>query len=213
MSQTRTFGLQLRQWRNQAGLSLRELQDAVGITMGHLSRIERGHRPPPGVDKLDKLAAALGLPNEVLYEAAGRPPIGTDRLGAAVVFGQALRAWRNKANMTQRQVQDATGIPAMRLSRIENGLVTPPHSELDQLATALAVPRAELYKAAGRLPPTPGGPVDAVDAILADPILSEQEKAYLVHGLILLRSRHARHREYGRRPAQRPTGRRRRRGG
>jgi transcriptional regulator with XRE-family HTH domain len=193
MSQARTFGLQLRQWRTQAGLSLRELGTAVGRTEGNLSRIERGHLPPPRVVILDKLAAALGLPNEVLYDAAGRLPAGADQQTATDGLGQAIRAWRNKAGLSQQQVQDATGIPAMRLSRIERGLVTPPSSVLDQLAATLAVPRAELYKATGRRLPRSGQPVDAVDAIMADPILSEQEKAYLVHGLILLRSRHARH--------------------
>jgi transcriptional regulator with XRE-family HTH domain len=94
--------------------------------------------------------------------------------------------------MTLQQVEDTTGIRAMRLSRIERGLVTPPDSVPDQLATTLAVPRPDFYKAAGRRPPSSGQPADAVDAIMADPILSEQEKAYLVHGLILLRSRHAR---------------------
>jgi cytoskeletal protein RodZ len=34
MSQARTFGLLLRQWRTQAGLSLRQLQDAVGMSAG-----------------------------------------------------------------------------------------------------------------------------------------------------------------------------------
>jgi hypothetical protein len=82
------------------------------------------------------------------------------------------------------------------------------NSELDQLATTLAVPRADLYTAAGRLPPTRGHPADAVDAIMADPILTPQEKAALVQLLILLRSRHARHREYGRQPEQRPVARR-----
>jgi hypothetical protein len=70
----------------------------------------------------------------------------------------------------------------MRLSRIERGLVSPPDSVLDQLATTLRVPRADLYKAAGRLLPGSDRPVEAVDAIMADSVLSEQEKAYLVHG-------------------------------
>jgi transcriptional regulator with XRE-family HTH domain len=214
MSRTLPFGLLLRQWRNQAGLSLRELGIAVGRTKGNLSRIERGHLPPPPVEILDKLAAALGVPNETLYEAAGQPSVGADQPTAAEEFGQAVQAWRNKAGLTQRQVQDATGIPAMRLSRIERGLVVPSDSDLDQLATPLGVPRAALYKAASRRPPTRGGrAVDAVDAIMADPILTAQEKGALVHLLILLRSRHARHREYRPQPAQRPAGRRRRRGG
>jgi transcriptional regulator with XRE-family HTH domain len=213
MNRTPPFGLLLRQWRNQAGLSLRELGIAVGRSKGNLSRIERGHLPPPPVVILDKLAAALGVSNETLYEAAGQPSADADQPTAAEEFGRAVQAWRNKARMTQRQVQDATGIPAMRLSRIERGLLTPAASDLDQLATTLAVPRAALYKAAGRRPPRSGRPVDAIDAIMADPVLTPQEQAALVQLLILLRSRHARHPEYRPQPAQRPAGRRRRRGG
>lgn len=105
MSRARTFGLVLRQWRNQAGLSLRELQDAVGRSAGHLSRIERGHVPPPRVDELDKLAVALGVPNEVIYEAAGRPSAGDDQRSAAEAFGQAVTAWRDKAGMSLDQAR------------------------------------------------------------------------------------------------------------
>jgi transcriptional regulator with XRE-family HTH domain len=87
MGQARTFGLLLRQWRNQTGLSLQELGLADGMSKDHLSRIERGHVPPPRVDPLDKLAAVLGLPNEVLYEAARRPSAGADQESAAAAFG------------------------------------------------------------------------------------------------------------------------------
>jgi transcriptional regulator with XRE-family HTH domain len=213
MSQARPFGVQLRQWRTQAGLSLQQVGSAVGRSTGNLSRIERGHVRPPGADTLDRLAAVLGVPSRELHEAAERPSADGEQRSAAEAFGQALRAWRAKAGMSLRRVEDATGIKAMRLSRIERGLVTPRDFELDQLATTLAVPRAALYQAAGRLPPRSGRPVDAVEAILADPVLTEPEKAWLVGGLILLRSRHARHPEYGHQPAQRPAGHQRRRGG
>src|SRR6266545_4499827 len=79
VSPTETFGDVLKHWRTRAGLSLHELEAAVGMSATNLSRIERGLVGPPTADWLDKLADALGAPRGRLYRAAGRiPPAGED---------------------------------------------------------------------------------------------------------------------------------------
>ena len=74
VSPTETFGDVLKYWRGRAGLSLHQLEEAVGMSATNLSRIERGLVGPPTAEWLDKLAAALGAPRSRLYRAAGRIP-------------------------------------------------------------------------------------------------------------------------------------------
>jgi transcriptional regulator with XRE-family HTH domain len=109
----------------------------------------------------------------------------------AATFGQVLKYWRTQAGHSLRHVEAASGMSATNLSRIERGLVgPPPNFVLDRLAAAIGVERAELYKAAGRLPPDEGeGKRGVVEVIMADPDLTEEQKAYLVQGFRLLREK------------------------
>jgi transcriptional regulator with XRE-family HTH domain len=109
----------------------------------------------------------------------------------AATFGQVLKAWRTQAGRSLRAVEAASGMSATNLSRIERGLIgPPPNFVLDRLAAAIGVERAELYKAAGRLPPDDEeGRRGVVEAIMADPDLTEEQKAYLVQGFRLLRDK------------------------
>jgi transcriptional regulator with XRE-family HTH domain len=109
----------------------------------------------------------------------------------AATFGQVLKYWRTQAGHSLRDMEAASGMSATNLSRIERGLIgPPPNFVLDRLAAAIGVERAELYKAAGRLPPDDEeGRRGVVEAIMADPDLTEEQKAYLVQGFRLLREK------------------------
>ncbi len=109
----------------------------------------------------------------------------------AATFGQVLKYWRTQAGRSLRDMEAASGMSATNLSRIERGLIgPPPNFILDKLAAAIGVARAELYNAAGRLPPgDEEGRRGVVEAIMADPELTEEQKAYLVHGFKLLREK------------------------
>jgi transcriptional regulator with XRE-family HTH domain len=109
----------------------------------------------------------------------------------AATFGQVLKYWRTQAGRSLRDMEAASGMSATNLSRIERGLIgPPPNFILDKLAAAIGVARAELYNAAGRLPPgDEEGKRGVVEAIMADPELTEEQKAYLVHGFKLLREK------------------------
>ena len=106
-------------------------------------------------------------------------------------FGQVLRYWRTQAGRSLRDVEAATGMSATNLSRIERGLVAPPPNfVLDQLAAAVGVARAVLYRAAGRIPPdNKRGKTDVIEAIMADSELTAEQKAFLVQGVRLLRAK------------------------
>ena len=106
-------------------------------------------------------------------------------------FGQVLKSWRTQTGRSLRDVGAASGMSATNLSRIERGLIgPPPNFVLDKLAAAIGVERAVLYNAAGRLPPDDEeAKRGVVEAIMADPDLTEEQKAYLVQGFKLLREK------------------------
>lgn len=64
------FGDFVREARAKAGVPLRELADAVGISAPQLSRVERGQRPPPMPDVVAKVAAELGVDPKPILELA-----------------------------------------------------------------------------------------------------------------------------------------------
>jgi transcriptional regulator with XRE-family HTH domain len=70
-SERKPLGDRLRELRNQAGLSLRDVERMHGINSGYLSQLERNEiaRPTPAV--LQKVAAAYDEPVGVLMRWAG----------------------------------------------------------------------------------------------------------------------------------------------
>jgi PTS system nitrogen regulatory IIA component len=64
------FGATLRLLRTNAGWTLRELAERLGVSNTYLSRVENGHDAPPTPDRLADLAGILGLPAGKLIELA-----------------------------------------------------------------------------------------------------------------------------------------------
>jgi transcriptional regulator with XRE-family HTH domain len=72
-----SFGQRLRRWRNEQGLTLREVSERSGISVTYLSDLERGKLVNPTLETLTALAAALEVSlNELLGvdERANREP-------------------------------------------------------------------------------------------------------------------------------------------
>ena len=91
------IGAYIREQREQARISLRQLADSAGISNPYLSQIERGLRRP-SADILQQIAKGLRISAEALYVQAGfledRPP------------GSAVRdAVLTDAELTERQKQ------------------------------------------------------------------------------------------------------------
>lgn len=66
------FGATLRLLRTDAGLTLRELAERVGVSSAYLSRVENGHDAPPSPDRLATIARAFNLPAATLIALADR---------------------------------------------------------------------------------------------------------------------------------------------
>jgi len=75
------FGATLRLLRVDAGFSLRELADRLGVSNAYLSRVENGHDAAPTPDRLVAIARTFGLPPTMLIELADRmKPLAADYL-------------------------------------------------------------------------------------------------------------------------------------
>lgn len=92
----RDIGIYIREQRNNAKISLRQLAKAAGVSNPYLSQIERGlRRPSAGI--LQQIAKGLRISAEALYVQAG---ILDERAGGPVV--DAVVA---DTTLTERQKQ------------------------------------------------------------------------------------------------------------
>jgi transcriptional regulator with XRE-family HTH domain len=120
----------------------------------------------------------------------GRYPAARDAtVSPTETFGDVLKYWRGRAGLSLHQLEEAVGMSATNLSRIERGLVGPPTAEwLDKLAAALDAPRSRLYRAAGRIPPSEEHDrADVIEAIITDPDFTQEEKSFLVSAVKFVR--------------------------
>ena len=92
-----TIGDYIRQQREQAKISLRQLADQAGVSNPYLSQIERGLRKP-SADILQQIAKGLRISAEALYVQAG---ILEDRPGESGVRSALL----TDPQLTERQKQ------------------------------------------------------------------------------------------------------------
>ena len=92
-----SIGDYIRQQREQAGKSVRQLAEAAGISNPYLSQVERGLRKP-SADILQQIAKGLRISAEALYVQAG---ILEDRPGDSGVRAALL----TDPQLTERQKQ------------------------------------------------------------------------------------------------------------
>lgn len=66
------------------------------------------------------------------------------------VLGGVIRATRHEAGLSQSEVEYMSGIPKARLSRYENGHVTPSLASLERIAKGLGTLPSDMLRRAGR---------------------------------------------------------------
>src|SRR3954453_3107134 len=93
-------------------------------------------------------------------------------------IGEYIKQQRNNAKISLRQLAKLAGVSNPYLSQVERGLRKPSAEILQQIAKGLRISAEALYIQAGILEQRQGGPV--VDAVLADPGLSERQKQVLL---------------------------------
>lgn len=97
---------------------------------------------------------------------------------AAQDIGSFIRAQREAAQVSVRQLAEKAGVSNPYLSQIERGLRKPSADVLNQIAKALRVSAEVLYVRAGILEPSETGEVR--DAIIADTAITERQKQVLL---------------------------------
>jgi transcriptional regulator with XRE-family HTH domain len=106
------------------------------------------------------------------------PPISVHDLG------DYLREQRHTAELSLRQLSEVAGVSNPYLSQIERGLKKPSAEILQSLAKALRISAESLYVRAGFLEERDdldlAGHVDVQAAVLADPKLSNRQRAVLL---------------------------------
>jgi transcriptional regulator with XRE-family HTH domain len=93
----RELGEYIREQRESAKVSLRQLAKLAGVSNPYLSQIERGLRKP-SAEILQQIAKGLRISAETLYVRAG---ILEERIGDSDVAAAILR----DVNLTERQKQ------------------------------------------------------------------------------------------------------------
>ena len=97
---------------------------------------------------------------------------------AAQDIGSFIRAQREAAQVSVRQLAEKAGVSNPYLSQIERGLRKPSAEVLNQIAKALRVSAEVLYIRAGIL--EPGDPSAVRDAIVNDVAITERQKQVLL---------------------------------
>lgn len=93
-------------------------------------------------------------------------------------LGGYIRAQRNNAQISLRQLAKLAGVSNPYLSQVERGLRKPSAEILQQIAKGLRISAEALYVQAGILERPDAGPV--FEAVQADPELSERQKQVLL---------------------------------
>ena len=70
-------------------------------------------------------------------------------------LGKAVRFLRETKAMSQRELDDASGIDATEISRLEKGKSNPTHETLQRLAKGLDVPCSQIFAGAPERDPRP----------------------------------------------------------
>lgn len=97
---------------------------------------------------------------------------------AAQDIGSYIRAQREAAQVSVRQLAEKAGVSNPYLSQIERGLRKPSADVLNQIAKALRVSAEVLYVRAGILEPSEASEVR--DAIVNDSAITERQKQVLL---------------------------------
>jgi transcriptional regulator with XRE-family HTH domain len=97
-------------------------------------------------------------------------------------LGGFIRAQRNLASLSLRQLSEMTDVSNAYLSQIERGLHEPSIRVLRSVAEALGIAPETLLEQAGLLEEDDdsGRPTSTEDAIKSDPVLTDDEKAALL---------------------------------
>lgn len=140
---TKMLGAMLREARLNAGKSIRETADLLGVGPGTVSSYEHG-RKGISLPELEILAYEFDVPTKAFWDdrqpvSQERPPVNARQTIALRdrIVGAQLRLHRTEAGLTIKALAERTGFPGSRISSYERGRRSVPVAELEMLAASL----------------------------------------------------------------------------
>ncbi len=130
MTDLATLGQRIRYFRNQAGLTLDQLGDRVGIAGSQLSLMENGRREPR-LSLLQGIAGTVGIPMSQLLDDAPPTPraaleIELDRMQKSAVYqGLGLPVIRSSRTMPEETLESLVGLHRELARRAREAIATP----------------------------------------------------------------------------------------
>jgi transcriptional regulator with XRE-family HTH domain len=107
----KAVGERVRALRKRAGLSLRGLAERSGVTHSAIDKLEKGLTPRPGVEALQKLAAALGVTLNYLLGDQGEGQETGDALrGVEELQVKLLRIGQLDRELGRERLVQLTGV-------------------------------------------------------------------------------------------------------
>ena len=130
MTDLATLGQRIRHFRNEAGLTLDQLGERVGIAGSQLSLMENGRREPR-LSLLQGIAGTVGIPVSQLLDDTPPTPraaleIELDRMQKAAVYqGLGLPAIRASRTMPEETLESLVGLHRELARRAREAIATP----------------------------------------------------------------------------------------
>ena len=130
MTDLATLGQRIRHFRNEAGLTLDQLGERVGIAGSQLSLMENGRREPR-LSLLQGIAGTVGIPvSELLSDAPPTPraalEIELDRMQKAAAYqALGLPAIRASRTMPEETLESLVGLHRELARRAREAIATP----------------------------------------------------------------------------------------
>ena len=148
------FGRKIKKLRTKANLSLRDIAGKIGISFTYLCKVEKGSLPPPSEKIIYALADVFKIDQNELLNLAGKvPPDKAQYIKKKALeeFGPRLRAIRNQAGLSLKQLGYLVYVDPSYISKIENAIKPPPKKMIIiRLANILKVDVEELLSLSGR---------------------------------------------------------------
>jgi transcriptional regulator with XRE-family HTH domain len=152
---TKMLGALLRKARLASGKSLKDAGGLIGVSGSVMSSYERGRRGI-SLPELELLAYQLNTPLSHFLKPSKSESGKKAEFNPTVMvslrqhfIGATIRAQRESAEMTQRDLAKASGVSASRVSRYEQGDRPIPVAELEAISDALGAELGEYQDTRG----------------------------------------------------------------
>ncbi|RME97911.1 MAG: XRE family transcriptional regulator [Chloroflexi bacterium] len=183
------LGVKIRHARIRAGLNMKEVGQALGVSSDLISEIEYGRRDV-SLPQLEVMALIFNVPviyfwsDDVISEPNLEFPAQQAMALRQRIIGVLLRQARTGAGHTQETLGNLLNVPASRIARYEYGKTEIPLPHLEALSEYLNVPLS--YFLDQGINPNGNGQVTSLDDLANYSHLPGEVKAFLSNPANLL---------------------------